>query len=689
MDAYSHMEFSNNPAFNVVKVFFLVLIIMSLGLFVVSNIKERQSNRADVGDLLSECSDTVDNDDDGLVDYPDDTGCVDGADGNEVYEVTSDCVVNGANNDGSLRYCNEVFDQSEIVVTTGIEFSDTYNLSFDLYTPPLTDAATDRPVFMHFHGGGGESEGSASICNQYARLGYVCIGGDYRGSSGQGYTVPEQTYSASDVHALIRFIRIHAADYGIDPNKIVLGGTSAGGVTAMLAATSGNDTSNTTWFKSATKNIDNQTYTDGSTVPSWSCMVTTNSGPLSPPAYDLIDENDPPAVFFLGGEDDTHGWSCADGQEASDTMTNLGIPSYFQCFLYSGHGLGEAEAIDAIVIPTAYNELIVESCPQSYSNIPPIEETNEETYVCSDTLDNDSDTLTDYPDDPGCSSLTDDDEFNADVTVPSLSSISATPAQTGATITWNTDEASSSSVQYGLTTSYGSTTTEVDTNPRVTSHTVVLAGLTSSTLYHYRVLSTDASGNTATSTDKTFTTTAQPPATPSIISSTPASGGNNNTPKLKGTTDSGSTISIYTNAFCTGTAVATGSATLFTTGVGITVNVIDNATTVFYAKATKSSLDSSCSSGFTYVEVTPGSVACSDTIDNDGDLLIDFPNDLGCTDANDTDETDPAVVDNESPTVPQNFQATDTTESSVTFSWDIATDNSGGPLNYILYLINP
>jgi hypothetical protein len=36
-----------------------------------------------------------------------------------------------------------------------------------------------------------------------------------------------------------------------------------------------------------------------------------------------------------------------------------------------------------------------------------------QTYRCSDGIDNDGDGLTDYPEDPGCSSVTDDDEYNA------------------------------------------------------------------------------------------------------------------------------------------------------------------------------------------------------------------------------------------------------------------------------------
>ena len=329
------------------------------------------------------CDDGLDNDGDSLKDYPNDPGCTDTNDNDETDSVSlnSPCVVSDPNTTGNLRYCNEIYDQSEIVVTSGIEFSPTYNLKFDLYTPPLSDTKKDRAWVVHNHGGGGTTESSSSFCNKYARMGYVCIGGDYRGGGGSGYTVPEQTFSASDTQALIRFVRLHVDEYGIDPNKVMLGGISAGGVTSMLAAYSGNDTDNTSWFKSATKNADNSTYPDGSVVPSWSCMVTTESGPLSPPAYDLIDANDPPAAFFLGGEDNTHGWHCSDpddgknddGDEALAVMQGFNIPSYFKCFDDSDHSLGQGPAIDAVVIPKAYDELIIEGCPQSYSNLSQIQ----------------------------------------------------------------------------------------------------------------------------------------------------------------------------------------------------------------------------------------------------------------------------------------------------------------------------
>ena len=76
--------------------------------------------------------------------------------------------------------------------------------------------------------------------------------------------------------------------------------------------------------------------------------------------------------------------------------------------------------------------------------------------------------------------------------------------QTGATITWTTDEGADSQVEYGLTTGYGSQTA-LDT-ALVTSHSQPITGLTAGTLYHYRVKSRDAASNLATGTDNTFTT---------------------------------------------------------------------------------------------------------------------------------------------------------------------------------------
>ena len=72
------------------------------------------------------------------------------------------------------------------------------------------------------------------------------------------------------------------------------------------------------------------------------------------------------------------------------------------------------------------------------------------------------------------------------------------------TFTWTTNEPSNTIVEYGLTSSYGSTAT---TNNSVTSHSRTVIDFAASTLYYYRVKSVDASGNIGYGAASSFTTT--------------------------------------------------------------------------------------------------------------------------------------------------------------------------------------
>ena len=65
-----------------------------------------------------------------------------------------------------------------------------------------------------------------------------------------------------------------------------------------------------------------------------------------------------------------------------------------------------------------------------------------------------------------------------------------------ATVTWETDEPSSSRVDYGRTTALGS---QASDSARVTEHSIELTGLSPNTTYRFRVSSVDAAGNSATS----------------------------------------------------------------------------------------------------------------------------------------------------------------------------------------------
>ncbi|MES9874801.1 MAG: S8 family serine peptidase [Candidatus Sedimenticola sp. 6PFRAG7] len=90
-----------------------------------------------------------------------------------------------------------------------------------------------------------------------------------------------------------------------------------------------------------------------------------------------------------------------------------------------------------------------------------------------------------------------------DTTPPVLSNLAETVTINAAIITWTTNEAADSVVNYGLDANYGDSV--FDTLP-VTLHTLELTGLTANTEYHYQVTSTDGAGNSVQSADRVFYT---------------------------------------------------------------------------------------------------------------------------------------------------------------------------------------
>lgn len=148
----------------------------------------------------------------------------------------------------------------------------------------------------------------------------------------------------------------------------------------------------------------------------------------------------------------------------------------------------------------------------------------------------------------------------ADTARPTISSIAATNVtSTSATVTWTTNEAATTQVQYGITTAYGSTTSLNST--LLTTHSQALTGLTSATTYHFRVLSRDAAGNLAVSSDRTFTTLAADTTRPTISSVATTN-----------VTSTGATVTWTTNEPAT-TQVQYGTTTAYgsTTGLNSTL----------------------------------------------------------------------------------------------------------------------
>lgn len=218
------------------------------------------------------------------------------------------------------------------------------------------------------------------------------------------------------------------------------------------------------------------------------------------------------------------------------------------------------------------------------------------------------------------------EETAADTTAPDITNIQATLiTQTGATITWNTDELATSRVEYGLTSSYGNFT-NIDGTADNMSHSVALAGLTAGTEYHFRALSTDAIGNAGTSVDGTFTTSAPTPDTiappvPSITTGTATV--NSDSYLISGTagadtpSDTVRTIQVYNDVILAGTAVVP----VGQTGWAVIVMLNQNTTNSFTAISTDSSGNSSAASSAVVI-TEDGTVGTDTTPPYDPELTI-------------------------------------------------------------------
>lgn len=91
-----------------------------------------------------------------------------------------------------------------------------------------------------------------------------------------------------------------------------------------------------------------------------------------------------------------------------------------------------------------------------------------------------------------------------DVTPPGFTSITiGNVGESTASLSWVTNEETTCTVQYGLTTSYGSTKAA---QIGVKTHSIILTGLTANTTYHFRIVATDLAGNVSNSIDYNFFT---------------------------------------------------------------------------------------------------------------------------------------------------------------------------------------
>ena len=183
-------------------------------------------------------------------------------------------------------------------------------------------------------------------------------------------------------------------------------------------------------------------------------------------------------------------------------------------------------------------------------------------------------------------------QSTTNITAPTISGISINGITASTTsIDWITDEPATSYVDYGTTSSYGDTVT----NGTIlsTSHDIELSGLTASTLYHFRITSTDAANNTATTSDETFTTSVASDTIPPVISLISVGSIASTSADVSWTTNEPATSEVYfstSSPLDLTTAMTTiGSGLLMTHS--LTISPLTASTTYYYVVSSQDALN--------------------------------------------------------------------------------------------------
>jgi hypothetical protein len=197
----------------------------------------------------------------------------------------------------------------------------------------------NRPAIIWLHGGGFATGIDAmyglanGVGKEYAQRGYVGFSVEYRTDTtviGSGSNHPslcqwvqdnpdpssqlwldrrtecERNITAAqrDTLAAVRWVRLHAATYGVDPAKIAVGGFSAGAVTASNVAYQGDDIGNLSYFSGDDRSV--ATSHAQAAFGASGCTYTESGGP--PPT---IGAGDSPVSLIHSKFDVAVPYSCA------------------------------------------------------------------------------------------------------------------------------------------------------------------------------------------------------------------------------------------------------------------------------------------------------------------------------------------------------------------------------------------
>ncbi|MBN1343256.1 MAG: alpha/beta hydrolase [Phycisphaerae bacterium] len=210
-------------------------------------------------------------------------------------------------------------------------------LYLHVFRPEGAKPADNRPCIVFFFGGGWKG-GSPSQFYEHARYlasrGMVACAAEYRVQSKHKATPYE---CVQDAKSAIRWVRSHARQLGVDPNRIAAGGGSAGGhVAAATGTLRGFDEPGEDTGVSARPNalvLFNPVFDNGPNGYGHD-RVKGRWREFSP--MHNIDEHTPPTIVFLGMKDKLIPIATAEKYE--DLMTDAGVRCDLHLYENQPHG---------------------------------------------------------------------------------------------------------------------------------------------------------------------------------------------------------------------------------------------------------------------------------------------------------------------------------------------------------------
>ena len=235
-----------------------------------------------------------------------------------------------------LRYRDEIFNgvdtTADLIYGSAPGLDGTaQDLRLDLYEPH-GDTASARPAVVLVHSGAfsfgnKDSAELVDLAGALGRRGIVSASINYRllapaGCTGTNGTSPTCLAAANaaqhDAQAAVRWLRANQTRYRIDADRIAMAGSSAGGITALLAAYRSDDPG-----------------TSGNPAPSSAIGAAISLSGGVPGAAAYTGPGDAPALLFHGTADTIipFGWSV----ETAVASLSAGIYVNLQPFADAGH----------------------------------------------------------------------------------------------------------------------------------------------------------------------------------------------------------------------------------------------------------------------------------------------------------------------------------------------------------------